>query len=198
MDIKKKRKTEFWNLGLISKANPIEPKTESDTKSVHVQVTHPKSQNKEQPCRRERDRGSSEWRKTKFQLGVGAFFCLWREIGEILEQNEEVKGRGAGVFLMCEVKRRRGWEGFIREQKKILKSLFWGEREYVEVSWLVGSVWDPHGFVSFFVSFRRFHSNSPLPLSLPLSLSLSLSLYLSSVAKSERLRGHKCKAGLRI
>jgi hypothetical protein len=60
MDIKKKRKTEFWNLGLISKANPIEPKTESDTKSVHVQVTHPKSQNKEQPCRRERDRGSSE------------------------------------------------------------------------------------------------------------------------------------------
>jgi hypothetical protein len=49
-----------------------------------------------------------------------------------------------------------------------------------------------------FLSLFLFVASTPIPLCLSLSLSLSLSLYLSSVAKSERLRGHKCKAGLRI
>jgi hypothetical protein len=61
---------------LISKDNPIEPKTESDTKTAYVQqVAHPKSLNTEQlsrgarECERERERAQGE-EKTKSQLGV--------------------------------------------------------------------------------------------------------------------------------
>lgn len=68
------------------------------------------------------------------------FWCGERKAGEEREQSK---------YLKIYVRRDRAGEGgFIREEIKILNKDFLRrerEREYVEVSGLVGSVWAPHG-----------------------------------------------------
>lgn len=73
---------------------------------------------------------------------------------------EEQGSENRGVFKnLCEERQsRRG--GFIREEIKILnKNFLRKEREYVEVSGLVGSVWAPHGLV-----LRPFLTYTPISL----------------------------------
>lgn len=163
-------------------ANPIEPKTESDTESVNSWATHLKFTKTQNGNTRKRERASQQRRLGRnIQKGVEIYlvfrFLAW--IRRRKSHSQKQRRLKCFFFFFCFSERSRGGSGlFIREQIKILNQTFWDwGREKICRSLVVG--WLCLGPTRLCLSLL-------VPFLLLQSLSLSLRLQLYLVCESSR------------